>query len=504
MSGHSTQPQQVNMIQRGKPKKQTQAQAKHKVSSGQPQTRKSCNYCGRAHQPRKCPAYGKNCSRCGTKNHFAEVCRKSQDASYKSKPVNTVDDSEYPDSSDVLLIGSLFVGGLTSDDKWQAQIKVQDKSVQFKLDTGAHANVLPLPLFQKLQPDKSLQETSTVLTAFGNTKIKPAGKIKLRCQAKNQEQVLEFYVTAAANTHILGYKACESLNLVKCIDTVAKQPSANTLFTEYKDVFTGIGEYAREYHIEVDKDVPPEVQPTRCIPFARVEKLKHTLKILEDEGIIASTDRPTDWVNNLVIVEKRNGSLRLCLDPKALNKAIKRERYTIPTPAEFQSRFAGATVFTVLDMKNAFWHVRLSESSSYLCTFNTPWGRKRFLRMPFGISSASEVLQKRNEETFSDIPGVHVIADDVIIATDEATHDATVRKVLDRAREKNVVQFLVQFTKDKVQLRVNKVTYMGNVITEKGLQPDVGKIKAIIDMPKPDSRQALQRLLGMVKYLTRM
>ena len=64
-------------------------------------------------------------------------------------------------------------------------------------------------------------------------------------------------------------------------------------------------------------------------------------------------------------------------------------------------------------MKDGFWHVRLSEKLSYLCTFHTPWGRKRFMRMPFGISSASDVMQKRNEQTFSDIVGVHIIADDM-------------------------------------------------------------------------------------------
>ena len=81
-------------------------------------------------------------------------------------------------------------------------------------------------------------------------------------------------------------------------------------------------------------------------------------------------------------------------------------------------------VFTVVDMKDGYWHVKLSEESSYYCTFNTPWGRKRFLRMPFGISSASEIMQKRNEETFGDIQGVHVIADDLIIAAkDDQEHD---------------------------------------------------------------------------------
>ena len=108
--------------------------------------------------------------------------------------------------------------------------------------------------------------------------------------------------------------------------------------------------------------------------------------------------------------------MRVCLYPKPLNVAIKRERHEIPTPVDVQSRLSGMCVFTVIDMKYAFWHVRLSSESSYLRTFHSPWGHERSLRMPFDISSASEVMLKRNEEAFGDIQGVHVIADDLIIS----------------------------------------------------------------------------------------
>ena len=118
---------------------------------------------------------------------------------------------------------------------------------------------------------------------------------------------------------------------------------------------------------------------------------------------------------------------------KPLNEAIKCERHNIPNPADVLSQLSGKTIFTVVDMKDGYWHVKLSDESSYYCTFNTPWGRKRFLRMPFSISSASKVMQKRNEETFIDISGVHVIAGDLIIAAaTEQEHDAILCKVLDQ------------------------------------------------------------------------
>ena len=202
-------------------------------------------------------------------------------------------------------------------------------------------------------------------------------------------------------------------------------------------------------------------------------------------------------MSNIVIVEKKNGSLRQCLDPKPLNKAIKRERLNIPTPADVQSQLSGMTIFTVDDMKDGCWHVKLSDESSYYCMFNTPWGRKRLLRMPFGNFSASEVMHKRNEETFGDISGVHVIADDLIIAAaTEQEHDAILLKVLDRAREKGV-----RFNYDKIQFKVSEVEYMGNLVSSKGLKPDPKKVEAILNMPMPTNVPSLQRLLGMIKYL---
>ncbi|KAI0207756.1 hypothetical protein LSAT2_007579, partial [Lamellibrachia satsuma] len=122
----------------------------------------------------------------------------------------------------------------------------------------------------------------------------------------------------------------------------------------YEDVFTGVGELEHPYHIELKEDVQPVVQATRKLPYTRVESLKKALDKLERDGIVADVEQPTPWVNNLVITEKRNGSLRLCLDPKPLNRAIKREQFEIPTPEDVQSRLAGKKVFSVIDMSMAY------------------------------------------------------------------------------------------------------------------------------------------------------
>ena len=130
-------------------------------------------------------------------------------------------------------------------------------------------------------------------------------------------------------------------------------------------------------------------------------------------------------------MEKKDGSLRLCLDPKDLNKVIRREHFQIPTFEDVVSRLGGKKYFTVLDQQDSYWQVPLSEESFYMCTFNTAFGRYRFLRVPFGICSASEVLQKRVYKVFGDMRGAEVIADDMIIAgATEEEHDQLLRNVM--------------------------------------------------------------------------
>ena len=104
-------------------------------------------------------------------------------------------------------------------------------------------------------------------------------------------------------------------------------------------------------------------------------------------------DQPTDWVSNLVSVEKKDEVLQMYLDPKDLNKANKREHYSIPTMQDITSEFCGKKIASLLDLRDGYWQIQLDEESSLLCTFNTPFSRYRFTRMPFGIKSASEVFQ---------------------------------------------------------------------------------------------------------------
>jgi len=468
-----------------------------------------CKFCGRQHEPRQCPAYGKICKKCGKKNHFANVCR--------SSPSKRMNEIAAQNSSEVLANSDEFfrIGSLVSSDNSKSKVTehlmVQDNDsvkykIAFTLDTGAEVNVLPKKYFDNMC--LSLNATNVTLTGFANNIVRPNGQTVVTCFDKaNVRHDLLFYVSDAVNHAILGDSACFDLNLLKRINTcdadsndvkLAYPLTLSNIRNDYCDLFSGYGVYDKEYHIAIKPDAQAIIQPPHKIPYALQPKLKTYMQTLTENGIIADVDEPTDWVHNIVVIEKKNKQLRICLDPKPLNAVILREHYLIPTPADVQAKLSNNTLFTVIDMKDAYWHVKLTDESSFLTTFHTPWGRKRFLRMPFGLSSASEIMQKRNEDTFGDIKGVHVIADDLIIAAEnEQDHDCILSNVLQRAQAKGV-----KFNADKIQFKVSTVTYMGNLVSADGLKPDDRKVAAIVDMPPPQDVASLQRLLGMSRYLS--
>ena len=265
---------------------------------------------------------------------------------------------------------------------------------------------------------------------------------------------------------------------------------------KYPTVFKGLGSLGM-YHITLEDKHTPIINPPRRIPHSLKQRLKQTIDKNVKSGVLVKVDQPTDWVSNLVVIEKKDGTLRMCLDPKDLNKAIKREHYTIPTMQDIASEFHGKKVFSTLDLKDGYWQIQLDEESSLLCTFNTPFGHYRFTRMPFGIKSASEVFQKQNEAAFANIPGLHIVADDLIIAaenTDE--HDKILHQVLQRAEERNI-----KLNSDKLQLRMSEVKYLGTIVTPDGIRPDPTKVEAIMGMPTPTDKAGVRRLLGMINFL---
>ena len=204
----------------------------------------------------------------------------------------------------------------------------------------------------------------------------------------------------------MGRQACLQMKLVSYLDNdelnkpitgnlpvyaleMKMTSSKDQLLKKYPQVFgPGIG-LEGEYHIQIDGSYDPVQHAPRRVPVAIQDQLKAQLTKQE---IIQLETKPTAWINSMVVF-KKNGSLQIFWDPKDLNKAIKRHHYPLPTIEDIATRLHRVKVFTIVDVKNGFWHVALDEQSSYLATFHTPFGRYRWNCMPFGICSAPEIFK---------------------------------------------------------------------------------------------------------------
>ena len=180
-----------------------------------------------------------------------------------------------------------------------------------------------------------------------------------------------------------------------------------TMKGEYPDVLQGLcmGRLKDSYSIEIDESVRPVVHAPRRVPVPVREKVRKKLDELESDGVLTLVTEATNWVSSMVIVQKPSGQIRICIDPKYLNRAIKRQYYPMPTIEEVSTRLKNARLFTVLDAKKAFWQIPLDEKSSMLTCFNTPFCWYRWLRMPFGINSAPEIWQRTMNQLVESLAG---------------------------------------------------------------------------------------------------
>ena len=466
----------------------------------------NCQYCGRSHKKGQCPAFGKKCNKCKQIGHFGKMCAIRS----KSQELNMCEENS--ENSDSAYTINSRPHSNTKQYFTVLQVKPIDSvnmfPMKFQVDSGATCNTMNLHDYKQLTKIEPLP-SKTRLKTYSNTIIKPVGQTTLKCRAGSVVKNVHFEIVKDAPTSLLSGKASEELDLIQfnaehLLHNVTVELSEEQVVNEYSDVFKGLGKLDAKYHIDIDDSVPAVQCTKRRIPMSVRSALKDKLDDLVDKNIITKVTTPTQWVSNIVCVQ-RNNKLRICLDPVNLNKAIRRCHYPIATVEEISSNLAKAKVFSVVDAKDGFLQVELDRDSSELTTFWTPHGRFRWLRMPFGLSSSPEVFQRKLDECLEGLENIQVIADDILIygtgdTTEEAVlqHDKAMLALLNRCREQGL-----KLNSRKLKFKLDKVAYMGHVFSSEGLLPDPEKVSAVSDMPIPENVAAVHRLLGVVTYMAK-
>ena len=440
---------------------------------------------------------------------------------------------------DIMSSGVIHTGEPPPSKAHKTLMTSEGHPVTFLIDSGSECDVLTHADYVRVTGDQGgmyLRPCHTALRMYNGAIVSCSGKRPLAfVNPVSQKQcTLTCRVVAGAVSSILSLNTSVHLGLIDIrdcdpLDYVPHVPSPPTqdppspsrptdrpkptehgesrVKRAYKDVFdrSQVGLVADDYEIVIDPSAIPVVEAPHRVRVHMRERLKSKLDELEAMGIITPITEPTEWVSNPVIVDKPSGDIRLCIDPRHLNRAVRREHYPTPTVDEVTSRLTGAKVFSMVDASCAFWQIGLSAKSARLCCFHTPFGRYIWRRLPYGVKCSSEIWQRMMHELIRGLDGVEVIADDFVIfgrgdtyPEAERDHDCNLEAFLNRARERNL-----RLNPDKFRYKVPELKWMGHILSSDGLKPDPAKMAAIREYPTPSDVSSLKRFLGMVSFLSR-
>ena len=504
----------------------------HKISQRPPAESKAqdrgtrtCRYCNRIHPFRKaeCPAWGQKCTSCKGRNHFAVCCSRITDVMKHQKQkkihgINTTDSSD----EDLQHVSTIWATTNAIQDTKAAkpiytEIELQGQRIAFQIDSGATVNLLP----RRYLNTEEIKPTNIQLRMWNNSIQVPVGTCRtvIKNVKNGKKYSVEFVIVESDFTPLIGRRAAEAMKLitvnyenlapvnVASADGDSKiPPSLEALLNKYSEVFDGtLGCLPGIIRLQVDESIQPTSSGPRRIPVALEKLVGKELDRLAALGVITPEDGPTDWVSQMAVATRKNGDIRLCIDPRPLNKALIRSHYQLPIMDEILPQLSKAKVISKLDMQQAFWHCRLDEHSSKLTTFATPRGRYRWLRLPFGLNTSSEEFQRRLTQALGDLDGILCIADDILCIGMGDTWEQAIKdhhqklcRLLHRCKELGI-----RLNKDKSDFCRSEVSFLGNLVTSDGLKADPKKIEAITKLQPPTCVEEIHRFSGMVNYLAR-
>ena len=252
-----------------------------------------------------------------------------------------------------------------------------------------------------------------------------------------------------------------------------------------------------EHHIRVTDDTPFKERPRR-IPPAMYDEVKKHIQEMLTVGAIRHSNSP--WASNIVLVRKKDGKLRMCIDYRKLNARTIRDAYSIPLIEATLDRLSGAKWFSTLDMQAGYWQIQMAEADKQKTAFTV--GNLGFFeaeRMPFGLTNAPATFQRLMEQTLADLTNTMAYLDDIIIHSSSfEDHLVRLEAVFVKLRDQGL-----KLKPSKCHLFQKRVKYLGHVISENGVEADPEKVEVVKNWPVPKTVQELRQTLGFFGYYRR-
>ncbi|GAU50355.1 hypothetical protein TSUD_283640 [Trifolium subterraneum] len=341
-----------------------------------------------------------------------------------------------------------------------------------------------------------------------------ANTVYIGCAEKNLYVPIDLNAESRAltallqNTHqLIQYLGAEN----KCFSimfTISSEsslsPSDIPIVREYLDVFPEeINSLPPESEIEFSIDLVPGSQPISIAPYRmsplELRELKSQLEELLQKHFIRPSVSP--WGAPVLLVKKKDGTMRLCIDYRQLNKVTIKNKYPLPRIDDLLNQLRGATIFSKIDLRSGYHQIRIRTSDVSKTAFRTRYGHYEFLVMPFGLTNAPAIFMdymNRIFQPYLDKFVVIFINDILIYSNDPQEHAEHLRIVLNILREK---QLYAKFS--KCEFWLSEVKFMGHVISQGGVSVDPSKVEAVLNWERPRTVSEIRSFLGLAGYYRR-
>ena len=279
-------------------------------------------------------------------------------------------------------------------------------------------------------------------------------------------------------------------------------PRMRNLILEYADVFCPpqLGHMKdASYHIDLEQHARPVKARDKRWALEMLPRLKTAIDSMLKAGFIRASK--SQWASRIVPVNKPDGSLRVCVDYRDVNKVSKGDAYPSPNPDDIIDSLAGRQYFSKLDAEKGYYQILLDPESKEITAFTCPLGLYEFNVLPFGLKGAVACFQRIMNEALGEARNVyaHVLIDDILISSfNYEAHLEHLRDILEKMRKKHVT-----LTIDKCEFARERLIFLGHVIDREGVHVDPKKTEAIKNWERPTTKKQVQSFNGAVNYLRR-